>query len=183
MKIISLCLLTCLAMPLAAQDVQSHKGLWGGFGLGPGINGTEYNIWGVQSYGRIGGTLSQQVLLGGESAGWFGSENGYDLYRGNVSGIVLFYPSAKGGLFLKGGVGFSYLTTSYNHFVPGTITYIGTESSSGFGTTAGLGFDLRLGRNIYLVPELDWFLQSSGSNLVSASTVNVFAFTLGLVWH
>ena len=37
-----------------------------------------------------------------------------------------------------------------------------SEAKTGFGATAGVGFDIRLGRNMYLVPELDWYLQAVG---------------------
>ena len=61
-----------------------------------------------------------------------------------------------------------------------------SEAKTGFGATAGVGFDIRLGRNMYLVPELDWSLQSIGDTDASfgvPSTINFFAFTIGLVWH
>jgi hypothetical protein len=51
-----------------------------------------------------------------------------------------------------------------------------------------VGFDVRLGRNIYLVPAVDWYLQSVGSqsSLVfgeTPGTNNQIAFSIGLVWH
>jgi len=99
-----------------AIPVQQHQGLWGGFGVGTGVNLTQLlsdpadglpsggGLWGFTGYGRIGGTLSQRVLLGGESAFWIGSRDGVDFSRGNLSAVVLFYPQARGGLFLKAGI-------------------------------------------------------------------------------
>ncbi len=181
----------------AAQDkpVQQHRGLWGGFGLGGGVNLTqtfdEGSLWGVSGYGRIGGTLNQRVLLGAESSGWYGSSNGVDFSRGNLSGILLFYPSPRGGLYLKGGVGFGYVVTAINESYTVNGIYYSTsvsQTKGGFGATAGVGFDVRLGRNIYLVPAVDWYLQAVGSadSGVFGSTPgtnNIIAFSLGLVWH
>lgn len=186
-----------LSTSLSAQDrpVQEHRGLWGGFGIGGGVNLSDTfedgSIWGVSGYGRIGGTLNQRVLLAGESSGWLGSRDGVDYTRGNLSLIMLFYPSPRGGLFLKGGVGVGYVTTSISSSttIDGVFyTSSVSQSKGGFGATAGLGFDVRLGRNIYLVPEVDWFLQVVGSENSAVfgalpGTNNQIAFSLGLVWH
>ena len=157
-----------------AIPVQQHQGLWGGFGVGTGVNLTQLlsdpadglpsggGLWGFTGYGRIGGTLSQRVLLGGESAFWIGSRDGVDFSRGNLSAVVLFYPQARGGLFLKAGIGLSYtMTALYQSTTVGGV-YFQTnvsQSKGGFGATASVGYDLRLGRNIYLVPEVGYYLQ------------------------
>ena len=184
------------AAPAAAQDqpVQQHNGLWGGFGLGWGQNLTDVtgdgSMSGFAGYGRIGGTLNQRVLLAGESSGWFGSQNDVDFTRGNLSFIVMFYPSPRGGLYLKGGVGAGYIMTSISSGTTiGGVFYSTSisESKAGFGATAGLGYDIRLGKNIYLVPALDWYLQAVGSDSGELGdfpgTNNIIALTLGLTWH
>jgi len=178
-----------------AQDVQAHRGLWGGFGIGGGVNLTDTfdggSLWGFSGYGRIGGTLNQRVLLGAESSGWIGSRDGVDYSRGNLSALLLFYPSPRGGLYLKGGLGFSYVTTSISSSttIDGVFYFNSvSESKGGFGATAGVGYDVRLGRNIYLVPAVDWYLQAVGSENSSVfgslpGTNNQISFSLGLVWH
>lgn len=197
MRIATLALLGSLAFTTtsAAQDVQAHRGLWGGFGIGGGINLTDTfnggSLWGFSGYGRIGGTLNQRVLLGAESSGWIGSRDGVDYSRGNLSALLLFYPSPKGGLYLKGGLGFSYVTTSISSSttIDGVFYFNSvSESKGGFGATAGVGYDVRLGRNIYLVPAVDWYLQAVGSETSPVfgdipGTNNIIAFSLGLVWH
>jgi hypothetical protein len=178
-----------------AIPVQQHHGLWGGFGLGTGVNLTGLNdggsLWGFTGYGRLGGTLSQRVLLGGESAFWIGSRDGVDFSRGNLSAVVLFYPQARGGLFLKGGIGLSYTMTAISQSTAVGGVYFQTsvsQSKGGFGATAGVGYDVRLGRNLYLVPEVGYYLQAVGSETsvnfgTTPGTNNIITFTLGLVWH
>lgn len=191
MRVTMLALLGSLvcATETLAQSTQEHRGLWGGFGIGTGINGSEGNSWGVAAYGRVGGTLSQRVLIGGETAGWYGTRDETDLYRSNLSAVLLFYPSERGGLFFKGGAGLAFITTSINEFftVGGVNYYSGvSQSETGFGATAGAGFDVRLGRNLYLVPEVDWYLQTAGeanSAFGVPGTINIFTLTIGLVWH
>jgi hypothetical protein len=202
----SLAVLAALALGVPAlasaqgSGSPARRGLWGGFGFGTGVNLTDTyvadgasggSLWGFGGYGRIGGTLNQQVLLGGETYGWVGSRDGVDFARGNISAVILFYPSPQGGFFLKGGVGFGYIATAiYASTTVGGVNYQNsvTQGKSGFGATAGVGFDVRLGRNIYLVPAVDWYLQSVGSqsSLVfgeTPGTNNQIAFSLGLVWH
>jgi len=197
MRIASLALLGSLVVTTmsTAQDVQAHRGLWGGFGIGGGVNLTDTfdggSLWGLSGYGRIGGTLNQRVLLGAESSGWIGSRDGVDYSRGNLSALLLFYPSPRGGLYLKGGLGFSYVTTSISSSttIDGVFYFNSvSESKGGFGATAGVGYDVRLGRNIYLVPAIDWYLQAVGSENSSVfgnlpGTNNQISFSLGLVWH
>ena len=197
MRIATLALLGSLVITTTstAQEVQAHRALWGGFGIGGGVNLTDTfgggSLWGFSGYGRIGGTLSQRVLLGAESSGWIGSRDGVDYSRGNVSALLLFYPSPRGGLYLKGGVGVSYVTTSISSSttIDGVLYFNSvSESSGGFGATAGVGYDVRLGRNIYLVPAIDWYLQAVGSETSSVfgtlpGTNNQISFSLGLVWH
>ncbi len=179
----------CTSVAAQEKPAQVHQGLWGGFGLGGGVNVSEGDRWGVDVYGRIGGTLSQRVLLGGESSGWAGSHQGVDMARGNLTAIILYYPSLRGGLFLRGGLGFSYIQTSISDGTTVNGVFYQTtvsQTSGGFGATASVGYDVRLGRNIFLVPEFGWALQSVGSESTFfgvPSTVNILSFTLGLVWH
>ena len=141
MRIATLALLGSLMLGTrASAQVQEHSALWGGFGLGAGLDGNEGNTWGVLAYVRVGGTLSQRVLLGVESAGFYGSHLDTDLYRSNLSGVVLFYPGMRGGLFLKGGAGLSYVNTSISERTTiGGIDYYNSisEAKTGFGATAG----------------------------------------------
>jgi hypothetical protein len=177
------------------KPVQTHQGLWGGFGAGAGYNLTDLNdaggLWGFAGYGRIGGTLSQQVMLAGESAIWVGSRDGVNHTSGNLSAIIMYYPSPKGGIFLRGGIGIAYVMTSIDQSTTVGGIYYQTsvsQTKGGFGATASVGYDVRLGRNIYLVPEFGYYLQAVGSQTsttfgTTPGTNNLLTFSLGLVWH
>ena len=168
------------ASPLAAQH--EHRGFWIGFGLGAGVNLTttldNESPAGVTGYLRLGGTPSQSILLGFESIGWALEED----YRGNATFTVIGYP-ARQGLFLKGGVGFAIL----NHTESSGNTTISTDVS-GFGLTTGLGYDFKIGRNIYLVAGADvltqFFKEQTAPGLGNIPGTNVIlVMTLGLTWH
>ena len=192
-------LLTVMALTLAAGVAAAqaaggtggggheHKGFWIGFGLGGGANLTKgldgESLSGGGGYFRLGGTPNQRWLLGFEGNFWGRDQDGATIARGNGTFTALFYPSERGGAFLKGGVGWASIsreTTSGNSTT--------TTTEGGFGLTAGLGADVRLGRNIYLTPNVDalfqWFESKTDPVLGTIPGHNtLLLFTLGLTWH
>ena len=171
----------------APADIHEHRGFWIGFGLGGGVNLSEgldgERLGGGAGYLRLGGTVSQRVLLGFDGIFWGRDENGNSIARGNSSFAMLFYPSGRGGGFLKGGLGWSNIarvTTSGNSTT--------TTTKSGFGLTLGTGWDVRLGHNLYLTPNLDFLFQAFSSEVDPVlgeipGTNTILLFTLGLTWH
>jgi hypothetical protein len=174
-----LALAMVLASPLSGQEPAKHRGFWIGFGLGGGWNLTrnvgvdQRTAAGGAAYLRLGGTPSQSVLLGGEIMGWGREEDGNTLSRGNANFTVMFYPSVDAGVYLKGGLGGASISTTVEE---GNTTT--TVHDEGFGATVGLGWDVRLGRNFYLTPAVDFLYQR-----VSDSDNTIVLLTLGAMWH
>lgn len=168
---------------MLAQSDQRHQGFWIGFGLGAGW--VDDGDPGGTLYVRLGGTLSQRWLLGGETIAWGRRESvdtpagdiDFNVGRGNTTFSALFYPLADGGLYLKGGVGFSWI--KYSTSVENLDI---TADRGGLGTTLGLGHDIRLGNNIYLVPAFDWLFQAFDED-DGTITSSLFLLSLGLIWH
>jgi hypothetical protein len=162
-----------LSIPASAQaNPQTRQGFWIAFGLGAGSlgcddcgdereTGTNINL-------RMGGTLSQRLILGGEVNIWTKTEGDVSLSTGHIGPVILFYPSATGGFFLKGGLGLA--NTS---FELGSLTI----EEQGMGITLGLGYDARVGRNFALTPYFD-ILSSS----YDGGSLNQVAFGLGFTW-
>ncbi len=163
--------------PLTAQERPRHEGFWVGFGLGGGWNVAEEIdgevLGGGALYVRLGGTVSQKVLLGAEVNGWGRSQGDATLSRGNVTFTVLFYPSRNGGFFLKAGLGTASVTTAVTS---GTVTT--TDQRIGGGSTIGVGWDIRLGKNLYLTPNIDFLGQ-----VIDGAENSLTLFSLGLTWH
>jgi len=171
----------------APADIHEHRGFWIGFGLGGGVNLSEgldgERLGGGDGYLRIGGTESQRVLLGFAGIFWGRDENGTSIARGNSSFAMLFYRSGRGGGFIKRGLGWSNIarvTKSGNSTT--------TTTKSGFGLTLGTGWDVRLGHNLYLTPNLDFLFQAFSSEVDPVlgeipGTNTILLFTLGLTWH
>lgn len=107
---------------------------------------------------RIGGTVNPNLRIGGELTSYvntFNDANGYRVteYVGGLFLIGQLYPIKNAGFFIKGGGG---LTRS------GTGVSGGQgNSEDGFGYTLGAGYEVRLGRSVFLTPTVDWFRHRS----------------------
>jgi hypothetical protein len=175
------------AAPLPAQTVSpapgQHQGFWIGFGLGGGTNLADFADGaraGLGAYLRLGGTVSQKLLLGGEIIGWGRSINGATLSESGLTGVALFYPQGK-GFFLKAGAGFAGWATSAP--AGGGTT---TQTAGGFAGTLGVGYELQVGGNLYLTPNFDFLyhtMESGNTAFADISSGQVLLFTLGLTWH
>lgn len=134
-----------LATPLAAQ--RTREGFWFSGGLGYGSLGCQ-DCDGREGGGSgmiaLGGSVSQNVLLGASLNGWTKTESGVTLSAGAVMAAVRLYPSSTGGFFLTGGLGVGNLDLE--------ISGLGSASETGWGAMLGVGFDARIGRNVSLTP-------------------------------
>jgi hypothetical protein len=164
----------------AAQRTQERKGFWFGFGAGYGSLGCD-DCDGREGSGtgylRLGGTVSSKVLIGFEANSWVKRENDATLSVSNGSAVIYFYPKATGGFHLKGGLGLATVRFDVD-LGPGTFSV----DDTGPGGLLGLGYDVRVGRNISLVPFAN-FLGGSFSENGEKSTFNYFQLGLGLTVH
>ena len=186
-------LLLLLASPRAwAGHPQERQGFWIGFGVGYGSADASADCEGCSgdregsftgSF-KLGGTLNERVLLGFEGNGWIKEVDDATLTLGSFTGTVTFYPQASGGFFLKGGVGLSYVDTEVSE---GSFT--ASLSKTGWGVLAGIGYDLRVGRNLSLTPCVNFYygqpgdLDFEGELALGGWKQNVISFELGLTFH
>jgi hypothetical protein len=174
-------LTVAVAHTAQGQQEVRRRGFWIGFGLGAGWNTSEGldadRRVGGAGYIHLGGTISPNVLLGGETIGWARTEDDVTLARGNATFTAMIYPSRTGGFYIKGGIGFSTVSVALSQ---GNTTV--STSESGFGSTIGLGYDIPLGR-VSLTPAADFLIQAfdAGQNLASTNTM--LLLTLGLAWY
>src|SRR5207249_10636789 len=144
-----LCLL--LAAPAWAQQPRPRRphrsGLWGEIGFGPGRIRVACSACtnvvaagGATSYLRIGGTVSDHVVIGVEVFSFLDRAFGFSprdstttAETGTASGVVIWFPGRR-GLFFKGGVGLAVGQFS----VPGTAG-ADTSTVDGIGLTFGFG--------------------------------------------
>lgn len=154
-------------------DRHRRDGFWFnlGFGYGSlGCDGCSGREGGLSGGLQLGGTVSRKVLLGGATTGWTKSEGAATLTVGTVLALVRFYPSARGGFFLEGGLGLGTIHASVDGF--------GSESETGGGALLGLGYDIRVGENVSLTPAWLGFAART-----SNADANVGQLSVGLTLH
>ena len=180
---------TALAGGAAAQ--RPHRtGLWFELGGGPaavrvacaGCADVSFEA-GSGGYLRLGGVLSDRVLLGVEAFGFddetFGFTAGDTAFvaeTGTVAAVVLWFPW-RSGAFLKGGVGLaegSFTTT------PTTGTPVIAEGV-GVGLTFGLGWDVAISRKFAITANAAAFIAAIGDLVLPSGTVDDVIATMYVV--
>lgn len=134
-----------------------RSGFWGVLALGAGYEQVNFRNDGI-GYSdplgrgvvalRLGGTVSPHVRLGGEVGAWVNEDRELTETVGGLMLVGQFYPWERNGFFLKAGAGLgrSALTDDF-----GTL-----DEDSGFVGALGAGWDIRLGRRVFLVPTVDF---------------------------
>jgi hypothetical protein len=137
--------------PTARPHVR--EGFWFNAGLGFGSFGCENCVGrdnGLSGGLSLGGAISDRVLLGVGTTG-FAKEIDDEIFSvGTLDARVRVYPVRTSGFFLNGGVGF------------GSMSYAG-ESEIGVGVMLGVGWDIRVGRNVSLTPFWNGFAMSNAN--------------------
>lgn len=142
-------LLLAAASPLSAQE---RDGLFIGVGLGWGsldltCDGCDVDrTSGFSGNFRIGGAVSEKLLIGGETSGWYRSEDGSSVSFGVLTGSAYFYPASK-GLYLRGGIGLAVLSADDG---------FASDSETGLGFSFGAGYDIPIARKTALTPYANW---------------------------
>jgi hypothetical protein len=168
-------LIATAAVPLQAQgrdrglvelpDRPVRSGLYLTAGLGDGLD--QYKYQDVSSYTdwlgapaavlRIGGTPNRNMRLGGELFGWWhGFYDADPSFQENVTETFTaalldaqFYPAARDGFYLKGGLGFGRSGTSYQ--------FENSIGNTAFVWSVGAGYDIPLSRGISISPTIDFY--------------------------
>ncbi len=152
---------------------QTRDGFWFNIGLGYGSLGCENcdtRTGGGSGGLAVGGAVNQKWSLGVGANGWTKSENGVTLSAGTFTFLARFYPSATGGFFLLGGLGYGNVDLGLAGF--------GNYSQSGGGALLGLGWDVRVGENLSITPFWNGYAVS-----LDRGNVDVGQLGVGLTIH
>ncbi|HKA57591.1 MAG TPA: hypothetical protein VKD28_03180 [Gemmatimonadales bacterium] len=159
----------------AQKPSRPHRsGLWGEFGFGPGYvriacSGCEDVVGasGATSYLRIGGIVSDHVIIGFEAfsllnktLGYATPDSGTTAETGTAAIILMWYPGSR-GLFFKGGVGAAFGQFS----IPsdsGGAALADTSTGGGIGITWGLGWDAPISRKFAFTGNAAVFVTALG---------------------
>jgi hypothetical protein len=195
----SLCLLLILVSvaPLATLDAQRRRGIretsssdrearsgfWGLVGLGVGAQA--FRLDSDPGYGpvlyqptatiRLGGTINSHLRVGVEGQAWIDAAG--DQVESMASAMLIgqWYPFSSAGVFLKGGAGIgrSGLDTS------GGVS----TADIGFATSLGIGAELRMGKYMFLVPEIDWVFHTYQNRDAAGYRARVVNFGMALLFQ
>jgi outer membrane protein with beta-barrel domain len=184
-------LAACLTPSLALA--QRHSGAWisGGGGVGWATVHCDANCEDEDANAALvlfidgGIALSEKLLIGAEFNSWSKNiETGTTDRSLRLNGLlatVLFYPSDTSGIFVKGGFGISYANIS------GTTAFVNPDLGAGTGITYGVGYDIPIGRSVYLTPAvgLQHGFLGDAVEIVGVPAVrgwrhDIFQFTVGL---
>lgn len=184
--------LAVTSVPLHAQEepaVNKHarRGFWISFGAGAGSIGANCDgcedtdrETGLSGYLRLGGTISPNILIGGGTNGFYKDSEGIRQTFGAASALILWYPSARGGFYLEGGLGYALYAATDD---------VDELSAGGVSALLGVGYDIRLGQNFSLTPFFS-VAANGGAELKANGTGTGFDFNtnlaqlgLGVSWH
>lgn len=180
-------LLGSIAVAAQAQYPQRRDGFWFGFGLGYGSAQVTCDgcnrvarQGGVTAFLKLGGAPRRNLLVGGAINTWLHSDGVATEAMTNLTASIYLYPESRSGFFLTGGLGLS------NYHINSTPSYGGT----GWGFTAGAGYDIRYGRDVSLTPVVNYVWGEIGDvNLSGSGTQftgwrqNVIDVGLGVTFH
>ena len=181
---IALCLLVTLSGgALAGQrPMRPHRaGLWGEVGFGAGhVRVTCATCTSVvpadgpTSYVRIGGTVSDHVVIGFEAFSLLDKAFNFSLdvkestaETATAAVIILWYPG-RTGLFFKGGVG----AAGGQYTIPRNATQADTSSGAGMGLTFGAGWDWSISRKFALTANVSTFVVAVGDIVLPGQRVD-----------
>jgi hypothetical protein len=181
---VAVCLLVTLCgSGLAAQrPMRPHRaGLWGELGFGAGhlrvacANCTSVvPADGPTSYLRIGGTVSDHVLIGFEAFSQLDKAFHFSLDASSTTAetataaiIIMWYPG-RTGLFFKGGVG----AAGGQYTIPRNGAPADTSSGAGMGLTFGAGWDWSISRKFALTANVSTFVVAVGDIVLPGERVD-----------
>ena len=184
--------LLLVASPAFAQGAPAspRQGFTVSFGLGAGSAGFSYEgnssdrSPGPSGYFRLGGAVSPNLVIAGESHGWTHTEGSATSRVGYLMAVAQWYPQTAGGFHLVGGLGAGMLSEK------DTDATLGYELESvGLAAQFGLGYDVRMSRSFSLTPYVNFLGMGGGepkldgAGLGGSLSANVIQFGLGFSWH
>jgi hypothetical protein len=159
----------------------SRRGFWLGLGLGAG--GESFDLNPTDGYSdllyrptvslRLGGTVSQQLRLGGEVLSWINDVGPAVESLSSALFIAQLYPFSSSGFYLKGGLGIGRNVVDFDDGFD--------QGDTGFAGLLGAGYELRLSRRFYLNPTIDLVGHRYDNGVVGDYRERLVNFGLGIL--
>jgi len=156
-----------------AVKASYRTGLWGGGGFGGASMGCLDDCDGREGggawFGKIGGTISPHIRVGGAVNGWTNDHDNVSRSVGTVTFQTQWFPKA-GNFYLLGGIGAAWAERR------GDVL---ASDRGGAAFQFGTGYSINLGsrKKIALVPELSWQITTIDR------TVDFWQLGVGFFWN
>lgn len=159
----------------------SRRGFWFGLGLGAGGESNDFLAGGGYSDQfyqptislKAGGTVGPHLRLGGEILSWINEEGHAVESLSSAMFVAQFYPIKTAGLYLKGGLGLGRNAVDFDDGF--------NVGDTGFAALVGAGYELRLGRQVYLNPVVDVVGHTYDSRAGGSYRERLLNFGLGVL--
>ena len=197
-KILTAATAILLAVPFTTALAQRRRGLvdvspssdrhgfWLNAGAGAGIENYRFDTgdWhddqsAPSLWLGLGGTVNPHLRLGGEFNLWVHEHtdltSGFDVTETLGSAMLTgqVYPSRTLGFFVKGGLGISRSGSDISG--PG-----GSVGETGFAGLAGIGYEIRLSRSVFLSPVVSGLWHTSGDRDAPDGKLHERVWTIGV---
>jgi hypothetical protein len=159
----------------------NRHGFW--FGLGLGAGGESSDLRDGAGYSnpfykptvslQAGGTLGQNLRLGGEVLSWIHERAHAVESLSSLLFVAQFYPLNGTGLYLKGGLGLGRNAVDFDDGF--------NVGDTGFAGLVGAGYELRLGRHFFLNPVVDFVGHRYDSRAGGSYRERLVNFSLGIL--
>jgi hypothetical protein len=132
---------------------------------------------------RLGGTVNPHLRLGGEITGWWNSYQNNDEFGvydvtetlASFMAIARVFPSKKLGLHFTGGAGVGVSSAD--------VDYGNSTSEEGFAYRVGAGWEIRLGKQLFLTPAMDFYQHSYEKRDEPTLHERLVNYNLTLTWQ
>jgi hypothetical protein len=160
-----------------------RHGFWFGLGLGAGGESNDVLTGSASGYSdlfyqptislRAGGTAGNHWRLGGEFLSWINEEGDAVESLSSALFVAQYYPLNSAGFYLKGGLGIGRNAVDFD--------YGFDVGDTGFAGLVGAGYEIRLGRHVYLNPALDLVGHSYDSRVGGSYRERLVNFGFGVL--
>jgi hypothetical protein len=122
---------------------------------------------------KAGGTVGSHWRIGGEVLSWINEEGAAVESLSSALFVAQFYPLKTVGLYLKGGAGIGRNAADFDDGF--------NVGDTGFAGIVGLGYEMRLGRHVYLNPAVDFVGHTYDGRAGGSYRERLVNFGLGVV--